>query len=95
MKSISNTIENTTYQVWVLGYDENGDITDFEVLVNEYKDAERMVEYAKKCIKEEHYKNIVLPNEIKYIEILGETVVDFEDYTENVETLFSKIVKIK
>ena len=95
MKSISNTIENTTYQVWVLGYDENGDITDFEVLVNEYKDAERMVEYAKKYIKEEHYKNIVLPNEIKYIEILGETVVDFEDYTENVETLFSKIVKIK
>ena len=77
MKSISNTIESTTYQVWVLGYDENGDITDFEVLVNECKDAERMID------------------EIKYIEILGETVVNFEDYTENVETLFSKIVKVK
>ena len=95
MKSISNTIESTTYQVWVLGYDENGDITDFEVLVNECKDAERMVEYAKKYVKEKHNKNIVLPNEIKYIEILGETVVNFEDYTENVETLFSKIVKVK
>lgn len=95
MKSISNTIESTTYQVWVLGYDENGDITDFEVLVNECKDAERMIEYAKKYVKEERYKNIVLPNEIKYIEILGETVVNFEDYTENVETLFSKIVKVK
>ena len=101
MKSISNTIENTqdikdtTYQVWVLGYDDNGDITDFEVLVNEYKDAERMVEYAKKYVKEECYKTIVLPNEIKYIEILGETVTNFEGYTENIETLFSKIVKVK
>ena len=95
MKLISKTIESTTYQVWVLGYDENEVITDFEALVNEDKDAERMVEYAKKYVKEECYKTMAFPNEVKYIEVLVETVVDFEDYTENVETLFSKIVKLK
>lgn len=95
MKSISNTIENTTYQVWALGYDKNEDITDFEVLVNEHKDAERMVEYAKKYVEEECYKTMAFPKKVKYIEVWVETVVNFEDHTEHVETLFSKIVKVK
>ena len=95
MKSISKTIESTTYQVWVLGYDKNEDITDFEVLVNEDKDAERMIEYAKKYVEEKYYKTMVFPNKVKYIEVWVETVVNFEDHTENVETLFTRIVKVK
>ena len=95
MKSISNTIENATYQVWFLGYDKNEDITDFEVLVNEDKDAERMVEYAKKYVEEKRYKTMVFPKKVKYIEVLVETVANFEDHTENVETLFTRIVKVK
>ena len=54
-----------------------------------------MIKYAKKYVKEKRYKNIVLPNEIKYIEVLVETVVNFEGHTESAETLFSKIVKVK
>ena len=84
-----------TYQVWVLGYDENEHITDFEVMVNESKDAESMVEYAEKYVEEERYGTIIFPDEVKYIEVLVETVVDLEDYDENVGTLFSKIIKIK
>ena len=95
MKSISNTIENTTYQVWVLGYDKNEDITDIEVLASEDKDAERMIEYAKKYVEEKHYKTMAFPKKVKYIEILVETVVNFEDHTENIETLFSRFVKVK
>ena len=87
--------KDATYQVWVLSYDENENITDFEALVNESKDAESMVEYAKKCVEEEHYKTMTFPKEVKYIEVLVETVVELEDYTENVGTLFSKIIKIK
>ena len=87
--------KDATYQVWVLGYDENEHITDFEVMVNESKDAERMVEYAKKYVEEEHYKTIAFPKEVKYIEVLVETIVDLEGYDENVGTLFSKIIKIK
>ena len=87
--------KDATYQVWVLGYDENENITDFEVMVNESKDAESMVECATNYVEEEHYGTMAFPDEVKYIEVLVETVVDLEDYDENVGTLFSKIIKIK
>ena len=87
--------KDATYQVWVLGYDENENITDFEVMVNESKDAESMVEYAEHYVEEECYGTMAFPDEVKYIEVLVETVVDLEDYDENVGTLFSKIIKIK
>ena len=87
--------KDATYQVWVLGYDENENITDFEVMVNESKDAKSMVEYAENYVEEEIYGTMAFPDEVKYIEVLVETVVDLEDYDENVGTLFSKIIKIK
>ena len=87
--------KDATYQVWVLGYDENENITDFEVMVNESKDAESMVEYATNYVEEERYGTMAFPDEVKYIEVLVETVVDLEDYDENIGTLFSKIIKIK
>ena len=87
--------KDATYQVWVLGYDENENITDFEVMVDESKDAESMVEYAENYVEEERYGTMAFPDEVKYIEVLVETVVDLEDYAENVGTLFSKIIKIK
>ena len=87
--------KDATYQVWVLGYDENENITDFEVMVNESKNAESMVEYTTNYVEEERYGTMAFPDEVKYIEVLVETVVDLEDYTENVGTLFSKIIKIK
>ena len=87
--------KDATYQVWVLGYDDNEHITDFEVMLNGSKDAESMVEYAKKYVEEERYKTMTFPKEVKYIEVLVETVVELEDYDENVGTLFSKIIKIK
>ena len=87
--------KDATYQVWVLGYDENENITDFEVLVDESKDAENMVEYATNYVEEERYGTMTFPDEVKYIEVLVETIVDLEGYNENVGTLFSKIVKVK
>ena len=87
--------KDAMYQVWILGYDENENITDFEVMLNESKDVESMVEYAKKCVEEECYKTMTFPNDVKYIEVLVETIVELEGYTENVGTLFSKIIKIK
>ena len=87
--------KDATYQVWILGYDKNNNITDFEVMIDESKDAESMVECATNYIEEERYGTMEFPDEVKYIEILVETVVDLEDYDENVGTLFSKIIKIK
>lgn len=87
--------KDATYQVWVLGYDENENITDFEVMIDESKNAESMVEYAENYVEEERYGTMAFPDEVKYIEVLVETIVDLEDYDENVGTLFSKIIKIK
>ena len=87
--------KDATYQVWVLGYDENENITDFEVMIDESKDAKSMVECATNYVEEERYGTMTFPDEVKYIEVLVETVVDLEDYDENVGTLFSKIIKIK
>ena len=87
--------KDATYQVWVLGYDENEHITDFEVMIEESKDAESMVEYATNYVEEECYGTMVFPDEVKYIEVLVETIVNLEGYDENVGTLFSKIIKIK
>ena len=87
--------KDATYQVWVLGYDENENITDFEVMIDESKDAESMVEYAERYVEEERYGTMTFPDEVKYIEVLVETIVDLEGYDENVGTLFSKIVKVK
>ena len=87
--------KDATYQVWVLGYDENENITDFEVMVDESKDAESMVEYATNYVEEERYGTMTFPDKVKYIEVLVETIVDLEGYDENVGTLFSKIVKVK
>ena len=87
--------KDAMYQVWILGYDENENITDFEVMLNESKDAESMVEYAKNYVEEERYETMTFPDDVKYIEVLVETVVDLEGYNENVGTLFSKIIKIK
>ena len=87
--------KDATYQVWVLGYDENENITDFEIMVSESKDAESMVEYATNYVEEERYGTMAFPDEVKYIEVLVETIVDLEGYDENVGTLFSKIVKVK
>ena len=87
--------KDATYQVWVLGYDENENITDFEVMVNESKDAESMVEYAERYVEEERYGTMTFPDEVKYIEVLVKTIVDIEGYDEYVGTLFSKIIKIK
>ena len=87
--------KDATYQVWVLGYDKNEHITDFEVMIDESKDAESMVEYAERYVEEERYGTMTFPKEVKYTEVLVETIVDLEDYDENVGTLFSKIIKIK
>ena len=87
--------KDATYQVWVLGYDENEHITDFEVMIEESKDAESMVEYATSYVEEECYGTVAFPDEVKYIEVLVETIVNLEGYDENVGTLFSKIIKVK
>ena len=87
--------KDAKYQIWLLGYDKNKEITDFEFLVNESKDPERMIAQAKQYIEEKKYLNKNFPHNVAQLEVLVETVVDIEGYEENVGTLFDEYVEIK
>lgn len=83
------------YQLWLLGYDADQNITDYEFLVNESADMDAMLKQANQYVDEEKYKKHTFPEEVAYIEVIVETIANLEGYDENVATRFSKIVKIK
>jgi hypothetical protein len=83
------------YQLWLLGYNADQLITDFEFLVNESSDPELMIKQAKQYIEEQKYLNRSFPQDVVYLEVLVETVVNVDDYEENVGTLFDETIKIK
>ena len=87
--------EPAKYQFWLLGYDVNQNITDFEFLVNEADDPDPMIAQAKQYLDEEKYKKRKFPDDVVYLEAIVETVVKVDDYEENVGTLFSGVAKIK
>ena len=82
------------YQVWVLGYNEKQEITDFDVFINESQDPDKAVDYAKQFIIEERFKTLSIPEDVCFLSVEVEEVADFGDHTENVGTLFSDTVKI-
>lgn len=87
--------KDAKYQLWLLGYDENQDITDFEFLVNESKDPELMIKQAKQYIEEEKFKNRTFPDNVKFLEVLVETVVELDGMDVNVGNLFDEYVEIE
>lgn len=89
-------LQNAKYQIWLLGYNKDQEITDFEVFINEYDDPDKAVKYAKLFLDEERYKTLIVPEDVKYIECLVETVVEIEDEAddENVATLFSEAIEL-
>ena len=87
--------ENAEYQVWILGYDENYKITDFDKKLRSYSLAESAVKFAEKYVADGEYENETIPDNVKYLEVLVETVLDVEGYEENVGNLFDETVEIK
>ena len=83
-----------SYQVWLLGYADAEAITDFDHLVQSFSDAEAAVEFAKRYVETEKYKDETIPDNVAYLEVLVETVVDYEDHTENVGTLFTTTINL-
>ena len=85
-------LKDATYEVWALGIDKYDNITDTEVLLEEFHRPEAAVAFAcavdLKLIKEKYGKQI--PANLKQFNIEVETVVynEDEDYAENVGTIF-------
>ncbi len=91
LDELDDTINSTTtYEVWALGIDNFGNVTNFEVLLGSFEDPEAAKTFAwtvdKNLIKTKTSKEF--PTNLKQINIEVETVVDGGDYTENVGTIF-------
>lgn len=87
--------EPAKYQVWVLGYNKAEAITDFEILLEEFADPDVAIKFAKAYAGEGKYNSINIPEDVAYLEVLVETVVDFDGYDENVETLYCATIKFE
>lgn len=87
--------KDAKYQLWLLGYDENQNIVDWDFLVNESKDPEPMIKQARQYIDEEKFKNRTFPDNVKFLEVLVETVVELDGMDVNVGNLFDEYVEIE
>ena len=87
--------ENGIYQVWILGYNEEQSITDFSEKLYEAKDPERTINFAKAYISGCDIENSTFPDDVKYVEVLVETIVELDGCEVNVGNLFDEYVEIE
>ena len=87
-----------TYELWAIGYNADGAITDTEMFITEFKDPDAAIEFAKKVTMadivhqaaEEHDGSTPAEN-VTYISLEVETVVDEdEDGTMNIGTIYKR-----
>lgn len=74
-----------SYEVWAIGYDYDGDITDAELFLKEFSDPDEAIEYAKKLSLADivhqaaEEANTDITPDISYISVEVETVIEDED----------------
>lgn len=87
-----------TYELWAIGYNADGAMTDTEMFIAEFKDPDAAIEFAKKVTMadivhqaaEEHDGSTPAEN-VTYISLEVETVVDEdEDGTMNIGTIYKR-----
>ena len=87
-----------TYELWAIGYNANGAVTDTEMFIAEFKDPDAAIEFAKKVTMadivhqaaEEHDGSTPAEN-VASISLEVETVVDEdEDGTMNIGTIYKR-----
>ena len=112
MKNELNTVYNfteeiedinaldATYEIWAIGYDEDGDITDSELFIDSFDNPDDAIKAARAIsltdiidldaessagFFDEHKR-------VTYVSIEVETVVEVpeDDYVENIGTIFTK-----
>ena len=84
-----------TYEVWALGYDCDGEFTGSDLLLGTFDDPDAAIQYAAIITWHdirhiEGYEKFIKTSDMLSIEV--ETVVDSEDGTMNVGTIFAKSI---
>lgn len=90
--------EVVTYEIWAIGYDVDGNITDTDMLIDAFSDPDAAVEKAKTITAAdiihqaaEEYDGSELVTDVAYVSIEVETVLtDGEDGTMNVGTIYKR-----
>lgn len=99
-EDLDETLEDAEaiYELWAIGYNANGAVTDTEMFIAEFKDPDAAIEFAKKVTMadivhqaaEEHDGSTPAEN-VTYISLEVETVVDEdEDGTMNIGTIYKR-----
>ena len=83
------------YQVWLFHYDEDDNILEEENLLYTFADPDPAVAKAKDLVTDQKTLARYATAKTAYFGIEVETVVEFEDHTENVGTLFQEMVILK
>ena len=80
---------NKTYEVWALAYDSNECITDFDQLLGEFNTKKEAEEFFNKLDPNGKVETEYL-NEGDIIHIQIETVIHYNDWSENIDTVLEK-----
>lgn len=83
----------TSYQVWVLGYNDDDCITDFDEFLGEFPSGSEATEYAENLslfdLKDKLEKlGAEIPEDVRYLHLQVETVKQHKDWEENVDTIY-------
>lgn len=83
-----------TYQVWGFWLDEEQQVLT-DVMLHSSDVPEEALKYAESFTDTLRKTNALeLDEDVKYYEVMVETVVDFGDYTENVGTLYRETIEL-
>ena len=83
------------YQVWLFHYDEDDNILEEENLLYTFSDPDPAVATAKELVLHPESLARYATAKTAYFGIEVETVVEFENHTENVGTLFHEFVILR
>jgi hypothetical protein len=110
MKDMNDIVENfvadmeipadvpVVYEVWAIGYDEEGQATNAELLLGTFEDPDFAVSHAKAITLADIVHLTADDSEVNdnayYISIEVETVVPDEDGTMNIGTIYKKKIEV-
>lgn len=88
--------EDPTYEVWIFGYDSDGRITDYEVLVDTFDDMDTAITAASNLKYNKNFlNNLNIPTNVHTTAVEVELVVEYDDgNTENIDTVYGEILDI-
>lgn len=87
----------TSYQVWILGYNNDDCITDFDCFIREFDSAAEAMDFAKELDEKKILALIdrPVPEDVRYLHLQVETVKQHKNWEENVDTLYEDTFDLK